>query len=210
MNIGERITLGNHGAEPIVWKAIAREDSRYLLLSERVLDYRPFHPVDISQSMGYKDYYETDWGNCELRSWLNGEFADSAFSAEELAHIPTVTVEYNTVYKTLHSFYRGTEKSEDRIFLLSEEECRKYLSDEDDRVARLTEYARTQAQDVCPQRNYGAWWLRTIIRDGYGGHSLYVYNFVRDGQLVSAILSPTGAEAWSRDVGVRPAMWYQP
>lgn len=161
--------------------------------------------------MGAKRYYETNWGSCELRSWLNGEFAAAAFAEEELARIPVVTVSHPKYYKTLYSFFFGDATCEDRVFLLSKQEVERYLTDENDMAARLTDYALAQAResDVCALRNYGSWWLRTTVRQGYGAHCFYIYNSVHNGKPLGPMVSPMGAEVWSRDVGVRPAMWYQ-
>lgn len=214
MNIGDRITVGVWAGEPIVWKAIEQQKGRFLLLSEKVLEYRPFHPVDTSEGMGAKSYYETNWGSCELRSWLNGEFCTAAFTGEELTRIPAVIVSHPEFYKTLYSFFSGDVTCEDRIFLLSKAEVERYLTDENDMAARLTDHALAQAResDVCPLRNHGAWWLRTTVREGYGASSLYVLNSVhtiRGQTFVSVRIGSSGAKVWSRDVGVRPAMWYQ-
>lgn len=208
MKLADQITLGTYAGQPIVWKAIGEKDGRFLLLSRDVLDYRPFHPVDTSEGMGAKSYDETNWGDCELRQWLNGTFAQTAFTVEELAHIPVVTVAYPTIYKTLHSFFRGTGQVENQIFLLSEEEVKQYLTEENDRLALLTDYARSRAKDVCPLRNYGAYWLRTTERMGYGAHAQYIYNSVFRDKLLGASVGAAGV--WSTDIGVRPAMWYQP
>lgn len=210
MNIGDQITLGIYAGDAVVWKAIAEENGRFLLLSEKVLDYRPFHPVDISEKLSGQEYYETNWGSCELRQWLNGAFFSNTFAAEEAAHIPAVSVTHPSYYMTLYSSFPGTGQTEDRIFLLSKEEVEQYLPKQSDRAALLTEYARGQARDVCALRNYGAWWLRTTVRNGYGAHCLYVYNSVHREKFLGAIISSMGAGVWSTDVGVRPAMWYQP
>ena len=208
MKIGDQITLGNYAGEPVVWQVIAEKEGRFLLLSTHVLEIRPMHPTDTSleQKPG-ASYYETDWKTCELRQWLNGEFAAS-FTEEELAHIPAVSVSYVEIYKTLHSFFQGEEKVEDRFFPLSEEELKKYVPSEGDRVAVLSDHAKTQFTKAVPYRAWGSWWLRTSVRYGYGAHCKYVNNCVRSEKLLGTVISETAV--WSAEVGVRPAMWYMP
>lgn len=210
MEIADQIILGNYAGQPVVWMVIGEKNGRFLLLSRDVLDYRPYHPVDTSREHIGEDYYETNWGDCELRQWLNGEFARTAFTAEELTHIPVVTVDHPSIYRTLHSFFSGREQVEDRIFLLSEEEVNRYLTNKTDRLALLTDYAHSQAKDkdVCPLRNYGAYWLRNTVNSGYGAHARYIYNSVFRDKLLGGLVE--SATVWSTDVGVRPAMWYQP
>ena len=68
--------------------------------------------------------------------------------------------------------------------------------------------ARARTLEICPLRNYGAWWLRTTLGQGFDGCCLYVYNAVFRDHL-SAIISSGGASFTARDIGVRPAVWYQ-
>lgn len=207
MKINDQITLGNYAGEPIEWQVIAEAEGRVLLLSRKVLEIRPFHPVDESEKQNpAQGYYETDWKSCELRSWLNGEFAAAAFSQEELARIPSSSVTYNQIYKTLHSFFQGEKQTEDKIFLLSEVQLQKYLPNEADRAAILTDHAQAQLK-ACPHRAWGSWWLCASVRYGYGAHCKYVNNCVRDGKFLGTTIGETAV--WAGDVGVRPAMWYQ-
>lgn len=210
MKLSDLLTFGTYAGEPIVWKAIAEENGRFLLLSQKVLEYRPFHNDPVPKELYGKDYMETNWGTCDLRRWLNGTFFQQAFSEEEQRHIPESDVLYPTFYKTLHSRFPGEDTCRDRVFLLTQGQAKIYLSEED-RIARLTDHARTQAGNgnVSPLRQYGAWWLRTTLGQGFDGSCMYVYNFVGK-QSTGAILASGGAGFTTRDIGVRPAIWYQP
>lgn len=209
MKTGDLIKLGRYAGEEIVWKVIAEENGKFLLLSEKVLEYRPFHPLPVPKELYGKDYMETNWGNCELRQWLNGEFLSCAFTEDERNHIPVSDVLYPTFYKTLHSRYPGESTCQDRIFLLTQGQARLYLS-EADQIARLTDHALAQANTIAvnPLKMYGAWWLRTTIGQGFDGSCLYVYNSVF-GEKLYAMISSMGADFTARDIGVRPAVWYQ-
>lgn len=208
MKINDQIILGNFAGEPIVWQVIAEADGAFLLLSRKVLEIRPFHPVDESGKQNpAQGYYETDWESCELRRWLNGKFAAAAFSEEDLSHITAATVPYNRFYMTLHSFFRGEGETEDRIFLLSEAQLKRHLPKEADRAAILTNHAQAQRK-ACPHRAWGSWWLCESVRYGYGAHCKYVNNCVRDGKFLGTTIGE--AAVWAGDVGVRPAMWYKP
>ena len=208
MQTGETVILGNYAGEPIEWLAIAEKDGSFLLLSTHVLEIRPFHPVDESEGQDSAEgYYETDWESCELRQWLNGEFAAAAFSGEELARIPGTAVTYTRIYKTLYSFFRGEAQTEDKLFLLSAAQLKKYLPSEANRAAILTDHAMAQLK-ACPHRAWGSWWLCESVHFGYGAHCRYVNNCVWNEKFLGTTLGETAV--WSGDVGVRPAMWYKP
>jgi len=211
MQIGDTITLGSYAAEPVEWKAIAQKDGKFLLLSCRILDIRPLHPVDESEKMNHQEsYYETGWRECELRNWLNGAFAESVFTPEEFAHIPPVTHSYVSVYKTLHSFFKGDEQTQDRVFLLSEEEFFRFLTDSRDRIGVPTQQLARRWTYTGPHPElFGQryqWWLRDSVRIGYGAHCKAVGNTGAD----AAPGKDYGPSVWSKDVGVRPAVWYIP
>lgn len=208
MRTGETVILGNYAGESIEWLAIAEKDGAFLLLSKKVLEIRPLHPVDESEKQNpAESYYETDWESCELRQWLNGEFAAAAFSEEELSRIIPTTVPYKRIYKTLYSFFRGEGETEDRIFLLSEDQLKTHLPNEADRAAILTDHAKAQLK-ACPYRAWGSWWLCESVRYGYGAHCKYVNNSVWGEKFLGTVLSE--ASVWATDVGVRPALWYKP
>ena len=57
------------------------QDGKALLISNKVIDYRPFgRGTDV-------------WENSGLRSWLNKTFLETAFTEEEQAVIVTTTVD---------------------------------------------------------------------------------------------------------------------
>ena len=71
-------TEQGEGQTPIEWIVLDRQEDRALLLSKYALDAMPFHEVE--------DWNVT-WGDCTLRSWLNGEFLGVAFGDEERMQI---------------------------------------------------------------------------------------------------------------------------
>ena len=94
---------------PMKWRVLKLTGSQAWLIADRMPDVCPFHEeaVDVS------------WEQSSLRGWLNGEFLDRAFSAEEQAAIPTVEVE------NAPNYYFGTSSGPttyDKVFILSENE----------------------------------------------------------------------------------------
>ena len=119
--------------EPILWRIIAKEDQKLILLAEKGLIVKPFDSKDRT----------TDWPNSEIRAWLNIEFFNTAFSTEEIAVL------------TDHS----SEGVLDKIFLLNVSELDKYLPNYEHRKCVLTQYAQVTSHS---SKNFNScnWWLR--------------------------------------------------
>ena len=74
-------------------------------------------------------YVDTDWEKCTLRSWLNGEFLQSAFSAKEQAAILMTAVDNSASQGYGKWNTDGGNNTRDQIFLLSYAEANWYLFD---------------------------------------------------------------------------------
>ena len=66
------------GTEALQWKILAKDDSRALVVTDEVIDYRPYNS---DRSKG------SSWESCDLRDYLNSEFKNSVFSEEERSKI---------------------------------------------------------------------------------------------------------------------------
>lgn len=95
------------------WYVLDKVDGKSLLLSEKVLEMRPYNDVDEAMT----------WETCSLRAYLNGEFYNS-FPAEERAKIAEVTNQNRANAKYAIS---GGNDTVDKVFLLSLEEAELYL-----------------------------------------------------------------------------------
>ena len=164
--------------EPIVWQVLDCEDDGVYVMSKSLLD-----------SQAYNNFYEcVTWETCSLRFWLNNDFYNRAFSANEKSKIltKTITNENNPNVGT-----SGGNDTTDKLWLLSYSDSinSKYGFSSDYSVydtarrAQGTDYAKSQGLWVSTSSFYNGypyWWLRTP------GHSSYdackVYN---DGYVVS-------------------------
>ena len=176
----------SNGKEDIEWLVLAKEDNKILVISDKALDCREYNP-------GWSD---VTWENCSLRKWLNNDFVNAAFTAEERAKIPMVTVsaDKNPRYDT-----DPGNATQDQVFLLSIVEAEKYFASDEARMCVPTEYAISNGTYRCIKDGKATcrWWLRSpgldqndaahVINDG----DVYEY-----GDYVS-----NGSHA------VRPAMW---
>ncbi len=94
---------------PIEWLVLAQEENRQLLLAKNVLDALPYN-----DSYGDK----VDWATCTLRSWLNGEFLETAFTGEERDRIALV-LNNNDNDSCPGCLTCNGEATEDHVFCLS-------------------------------------------------------------------------------------------
>ena len=122
---------------PIEWMVLTYDaaNQRALLLSRYGLDAKPYNAQSEVVS----------WETCSLRAWLNGDFIKRAFSAEQQAAILLTEVD-NSNGQGYVIWKRGSNSTQDRVFLLSYEEAYKYFgvtnySGEKKARAAATQYA---------------------------------------------------------------------
>ena len=66
-----------YAGEPILWRVLAVRDNRALLLSEFILDARPFDDRTVEEGR------TNEWEHSTLFEWLNGEFIHTAFTGSQ-------------------------------------------------------------------------------------------------------------------------------
>lgn len=187
--VGAYITFGayeqdnknSNGKEDIEWQVLAKTNNRMLVISRYVLDYKKYHT----------ERTNVTWDTCTLRTWLNKEFFNAAFSNAEQIMIPTVTV---PAAKPLMGKRHPGNETEDKVFLLSTEA---YSEFNVNRECKPTAYALKQGVFTYLGDN-GQYWIRNpgeanecnSYFDTKGSYSMR-------GQLVT------------NGSGVRPAMWIE-
>lgn len=150
--------------EPIEWQVLKVENDRVLLTTLKGLDAQPFHT----------EYTPITWHTCSLRKWLNEDFLNNAFTKEEQENILTteLPISKNALYEA-----EPLESTEDKIFLLSDEEVESLFKNYVARQLLPTKYAisrgaspariklnekeMTLAQTTEPMKTTCWWWLRT-------------------------------------------------
>lgn len=176
--VGAVITFGSYeqdndlsnDREPIEWIIIdERDDGSLVLMSKYVLDCKPYNTK----------YTDVTWETCTLRKWLNEDFYNAAFSAEEQTKIVPMTLENedNLNYGT-----KGGNDTEDRVWLLSiNEVCDYFTSDKlytyftSDSMRDCYPTAYAVAQGAYTYNGACFWWLRSPGRDS--GFAACVRNF---------------------------------
>ena len=183
---------------PIAWRVQAAEGNRRLLICENALDSMPFH----------EETGPVTWETCTLRKWLNADFLRTAFNPEERAHIAWTRVHTPDSYNGIP----GGGDTQDRVFLLSEDEFSNYNQSGIFRVrAAETPYAYSRGE--CWQEDYWTdlrtWWFRSPgCQSGcFIGYCYEAGGWIGGGNK-DALPMPTDLSvSCERKQGVRPALW---
>lgn len=169
-----------NGPEPIEWIVIKEDSEKILVLSKSIIDLKPYDEKLFlsfggnSNRADKSDNTENSitWEGSTIQHWLNSDFFATAFlDGEEKDRI-------------IH------ENSEDRIFLLSEEEVEKMPLKA--KACDMTEYCKGQIFDS------SGWMLKNL---NYSAGQTYVNVVDKNGDI-----SHHAAAVQERN-GVRPAMW---
>ena len=216
--VGDYVTFGEYeqdnnlsnGKEAIRWKVLVKEEGRMLLISEFGLDAKPYN----------NSWKNITWEKCTLRNWLNNEFYNAAFSAEEKSMIRTTIVENED---NPRSEAKGGNNTKDKLFILSLDEAIKYFKleaktnvaftyyENDLACCKPTKYAVEQgALDYSWEGAFGidseqgkeymgncSWWLRTP------GSSMDCMLDV----YANGCVTPGASSVNDDSHAVRPALW---
>ena len=174
----------SNGKEDVEWLVLEVKDGKALVISKYALDCQQYNT----------SFTDVTWETCTLREWLNNNFINSAFTAEEKAKISTVTVyaDKNPDYST-----NPGNATQDQVFLLSITEVNKYFSSNSARQCEPTDYAVANGAYVNSSNGNCRWWLRS---PGYNRNTAafdYIDGVVYEG----------GDYVSSDRTAVRPALW---
>ena len=199
--VGDIIKFGRYeqdgdetnGKEEIAWQILKVESDRVLVISKYGLDCIPYNT----------DGTDVTWETCTLRSWLNNDFKNAAFSSAEQENIPIVNIENknNPIWETA-----GGNNTNDQIFCLSLEEIEPYFGNyswysswsmggyNQNLICTPTQYLENRAfsgtitedeynsnlkdkgytSDVIGRRG-AFWWLRSIGQNNRNACGVYMY-----------------------------------
>ena len=143
---------------PIEWLVLESDGETALLISRYALDAEPYNNKLI----------DTTWEKCTLRRWLNNDFYNRAFSAEEKK---TILVSDVSADKNPRHDTDPGNATKDLVFLLSIVEAKKYFANKEARMCAATDYAikqgtYTNSDYTVDGRKACWWWLRSPGRSG--------------------------------------------
>lgn len=171
-----------NGKEAIEWLVLAVENGRALVISKYALDCKQYND----------SYAHVTWETSSLRTWLNAEFLNAAFTAAEQGRILTTTV--INADSTAHGTDGGRD-TQDKLFLLSISEVETYFAGADAMKTQPTAYALAQGADSYHNNCY--WWLRT---PGDKTQAVAYVNF-------AGVIHDYGRGVSNAKDAVRPAFW---
>ena len=123
-----------NGQEEIEWIVLDVQDGKSLLISKNGLDVKPYNT----------SYTSVTWETCTLRSWLNNDFLEVAFSVEKQSTILEAKVDDKKSQGFSEYSTNGGNNSHDQIFLLSYYEVFDlFFMNNDARKGITTDYAET-------------------------------------------------------------------
>ena len=191
--IGDLLIFGSYeqddnpenGAEDIIWRVVDMAGNKALVVSEYCLDAQPYHVAAAGTPVM--------WDYATIRTWLNSDFLDEAFTAQEdnIIRNQLIPADSNPAHNTLVG--TGTR---DRVFLLSVYEAQGYFASDEDRATAATAYAKGLGLSYLKKNDRCGWWLRTP-----GAEQHMAVCVSNTGELIL-----DGEDATSV-YGVRPAMW---
>ena len=148
---------------PIEWRVLSVNGDDVFLLSDKIVDYKPYNQSDGSCT----------WENSTLRTWLNGDFYNSAFTDTEKRAIIDTQLADNV---------------NDKIYLLLPEELSNsaygftdaFTERSKARQAEMTDYSHDSAALLDRNSAWNSdWWTRATVDsyygvcvDYYGAHSI--------------------------------------
>jgi len=170
------------------WRVLDVQGNRALLLSDRIVDTRTYTEKEVNST----------WATCSLRKYLNGDFHNDSFSAEEKTRILESTLlnlnnpEYGTP---------GGMKTLDKVFLLSIEEFGQYLMTGNKgrsiNLLGIFDWRSKSKKAIDAIGNASKWWLRSPGQHSY--QSSYVCS--------NGKVDVSGSSICVLNYGVRPALW---
>ena len=208
--IGSVVTFGAYpqtaagdDETPVEWIVLDRDGDRALLISRYLLDAQPYNEAWM---------IDIPWEDCMLRGWLNGEFADAAFTADERKAVIRTDIDNGGSQNNSGWYEMPANDTRDAAFLLSYAEAGRYFADPEDRMCAPTAYAAAQgartSEDAAEAeytefsgcqtggRPAGWWWLRSP-----GANQRCAANVNYAGSRDFEGISCVG--------GVRPALWVE-
>ena len=120
LSVGATFQFGSNGTGWLILE-VDEEKKEMLVISEKEICDKAYH-----------DKYENiTWEYCTLRKWLNDEYLNAAFSDEERE---AIIISHLENPENAEFGINGGNDTDDKIFLLSIDEARKYFKDDEDRA----------------------------------------------------------------------------
>ena len=175
--------------EPLMWHVL--DPATGLVLCETIIDSQPYNNYNLSSGTDEyggkahwgdagKTHYANNYAESSLRQWLNDDFYNTAFTAEQQNAIAATTLD-NSAYDTSYSAYDSAPTT-DKVFLLSYSDASNpaygfsspYSTYDAARRTNGSDYAKCQGlyEYTYAENKCSHWYLRSA--GYYSGDACYV------------------------------------
>lgn len=157
--------------EPITWRVLDVQAGKAFLMANLVLDSQDYHYSYDARTIGGSTVYANNYKESHIRSWLNDNFYNTAFTAAEKARIQTTTVDNSVASTGFSSNSFACANTSDKVFLLSYAEATSAtygLNTDASRQLQPSAYAQSQGVYTYTSNGNSYWWLRSP--SSYDGH----------------------------------------
>lgn len=175
--------------EPITWRVLDVQAGKAFLMANLVLDSQDYHYSISTRTIGGSTVYSNNYKESHIRSWLNDNFYNTAFTTAEQARIQTTTVDNSVASTGCSSNPYACANTSDKVFLLSYAEATSAtygLSTTTSRQLGPSAYAKAQGVNT-NTNGFNYWWLRSpsssndynarrVSHDGSVGNNSSVYD----------------------------------
>lgn len=186
IQVGDEIKFGHYEQkgtldykEDIEWIVLDVKDDKIFVISKYALKLAPFHEYVTDKNVS--------WSNSTIRSWLNNDFFEIAFSNNERDVVCTTTL--NT-------------GDEDKVFLLSASEAKQYFDSDTERICDAIDgYGK---DELLSNR---VWWLRS---PGENSGTIACVNGNGEIDYEGTAVANNGFNynlSYANEWRVRPALW---
>src|SRR5574344_2092434 len=165
--------------EPITWRVLDVQAGKAFLMANLFLDSQDYHYSISTRTIDGSTVYSNNYQESHIRSWLNSNFYNTAFTTAQQARIQTTTVDNSVASTGYSSNPYACANTSDKVFLLSYAEATSAsynLGTNASRQLGPSDYAKSQG--VYTYGGYNLWWLRSPVNDddnsarfvSYDGH----------------------------------------
>jgi hypothetical protein len=186
--------------EPITWRVLDVQSSSAFLMADLVLDSQDYHYSTSNRTIGESTVYANNYEHSHIRSWLNDNFYNTAFTAAEKARIQTTIVDNSAASTGDSSNTYACANTNDKVFLLSYAEATSAtygLSTDSSRQLKPSAYAKSQGVLTDNTNGNSDWWLRSP-------HYSFLANWALS---VTDHGSFSCHDVYFTSSGVAPALW---
>lgn len=213
VSLGDIVTFGAYeqdnnqanGPEPLEWQVLAVEKDSALLIASVGIDTPIFSNAE---GMEGSDEENLNWQTSNHRKWLNGDFFQKAFTADEKSAI--LTSQLTTSDKS------GTFTTSDQVFSLSVAEVKKYFANTAAMACKPSAYAKAKLklQNGAVDAKGNCLWALRDMTSVFSGRDSYAFmetqlNEVAFVDGAAGVSSNTYIPGFNFLVTIRPAMWVQ-